>query len=50
MAKNNSVAVECMECGKKFKTKKLIPSCPKCGGSDIDVREALLSELARRSA
>jgi hypothetical protein len=30
--------VECLECGRKFKTTSMFPSCPKCGGSDIDVR------------
>jgi Zn finger protein HypA/HybF involved in hydrogenase expression len=32
------IKVICLECGKKFRTKKVIPECPKCGGSDIDVR------------
>jgi DNA-directed RNA polymerase subunit RPC12/RpoP len=31
------VAVQCLECGRKFKTATLVPSCPKCGGSDIEV-------------
>jgi DNA polymerase II large subunit len=26
-----------MECGKKFKTSDVDVSCPKCGGSDIDI-------------
>ena len=34
-----SIKVVCMECGKKFTTKKVIPECPKCGGVDIEVRE-----------
>jgi Zn finger protein HypA/HybF involved in hydrogenase expression len=29
--------VECQECGRKFKTRSTLPSCPKCGGSDIDL-------------
>lgn len=29
--------VECMECRKKFRTKKILPECPNCGGSDIDL-------------
>jgi Zn finger protein HypA/HybF involved in hydrogenase expression len=32
------IKVECLECGKKFQTTKTTPSCPRCGGSDIDVR------------
>lgn len=36
--KNVAVKVQCMECGKKFSTRKFLPECPKCGGSDIDVR------------
>ena len=29
--------VECLECGRKFKTTSMFPSCPKCKGSDIDI-------------
>lgn len=32
------IAVECLECGRKFKTASFVPECPKCGGSDIDIR------------
>lgn len=32
------VKIVCLECGEKFATTNLCPSCPKCGGSDIDVR------------
>ena len=28
-----------MECGKKFKTSSMIPTCPKCKGSDIELDE-----------
>jgi Zn finger protein HypA/HybF involved in hydrogenase expression len=31
------ILVECQECGKKFKTGSICPSCPKCGGSDVEV-------------
>jgi DNA polymerase II large subunit len=31
------ISVVCMECGKKFKTADVDVSCPKCGGSDIDI-------------
>ena len=34
----NGTPVECMECGRRFKTRSYIPECPKCGGSDIEVR------------
>lgn len=33
------IKVQCMECGKKFQTTKIVPECPKCGGVDVDVRE-----------
>ena len=29
--------VECLECGKKFKTASMLPTCPKCHGADIDL-------------
>ena len=32
-----TLSVECMECGRKFKTRSMLPSCPRCGGSDIDL-------------
>jgi len=28
--------VKCMECGKKFKTASMLPTCPKCKGSDVE--------------
>lgn len=39
-AKPERVALECLECGKKFKVSPNAsdPSCPKCGGVDWDVR------------
>lgn len=30
------IAVICRECGKRFSTKSMLPSCPKCHGSDIE--------------
>ena len=36
--KSEAILVECLECGKKFSTRSMIPTCPRCGGSDIDVR------------
>ncbi|MFQ5668556.1 MAG: hypothetical protein ACE5I7_19295 [Candidatus Binatia bacterium] len=32
------IQVQCQECGRKFSTASMLPSCPKCGGSDIDLR------------
>lgn len=32
------IPVICMDCSKKFQTTKDIPECPKCGGTDIEVR------------
>lgn len=29
--------VECLECGRKFKTRSTLPECPTCGGSDVDL-------------
>ena len=36
-ALGNSINVQCQECGKKFKTNKMVPKCPKCGGYDVDL-------------
>jgi len=30
--------VECLECGRKFQTRSTLPTCPKCGGVDVDLR------------
>jgi hypothetical protein len=43
-AKSASFGVKCQECGKKFKTRSMLPDCPKCGGSDIDLSEAHIKE------
>ena len=32
-----AMKVECLECGRKFKTRSTLPQCPKCGGSDVDL-------------
>jgi Zn finger protein HypA/HybF involved in hydrogenase expression len=32
------IRVICLECGKKFQVRVYANECPKCGGSDIDVR------------
>lgn len=36
--KPSAIKVVCLECAKKFTTRSLSPSCPKCGGVDIEVR------------
>ena len=36
-SKEKGMKVECLECGKKFTTKSMLPVCPRCKGSDIDV-------------
>jgi Zn finger protein HypA/HybF involved in hydrogenase expression len=33
------IKVVCMECGKKFSTRSMLPVCPKCNSSDIEPRE-----------
>ena len=29
--------VQCMDCGKTFKTRPWEPECPRCGSYDIDI-------------
>lgn len=36
--KTHKFPVVCLECEHKFKTSSNLPTCPKCGGSDIEVR------------
>ncbi len=36
-----SMRVQCMECGKKFRTSSMLPTCPKCHGSDIEPDEGI---------
>lgn len=36
--KKIKIHVVCLECEKRFLTTSMLPSCPRCGGSDIDVR------------
>lgn len=36
--KSKRMMVECMECCHKFQSSSILPVCPKCGGSDIDIR------------
>lgn len=38
IVKKAKFPVVCLECGKKFTTSSMLPECPECGGSDIDVR------------
>jgi Zn finger protein HypA/HybF involved in hydrogenase expression len=40
MTKTTTVKVVCLECQKKFTVStNASPECPRCGGTDIDVRE-----------
>jgi predicted nucleic acid-binding Zn-ribbon protein len=34
--KDAGFAVICLECGKRFTTRSMLPTCPRCGGSDIE--------------
>ena len=36
--KKEKIKVVCMECGKKFSTGSMLPTCPKCKGGDIEVQ------------
>lgn len=38
MNKKIKIQVQCLECEKIFKTSSMLPNCPKCGGSDIDIK------------
>ena len=33
------ILVQCMECGKRWRTSNLLPQCPKCNGVDIEPAE-----------
>ena len=49
--KRRAVAVKmpvvCMECDKRFSTTKVIPSCPKCGGADIELADSVTRRNGR---
>ena len=32
----HAMRVACLECGRKFRTSSYLPTCPGCGGSDIE--------------
>jgi ribosomal protein S27E len=34
---SNKLRVECMECSKRFSTTSMLPECPKCGSTDVDL-------------
>lgn len=44
----NSKPLECLECGKKFRSSSADPKCPKCGGYDVDLSEGWSDERPRR--
>jgi Zn finger protein HypA/HybF involved in hydrogenase expression len=48
--KSEAIAVECMECGRKFKTRSLGPVCPRCGGVDVEVRDDAAARRRRDEA
>lgn len=44
------IRVECNECGRKFWTTSSLPTCPKCGGADIELAEAYPGDPAAEGA
>ncbi len=36
-AKATKMDLECMECGRKFRSSSMEPKCPKCGSYDIEL-------------
>lgn len=36
MSRRRTMKVQCLECSMKFSTGSMVPSCPGCGGSDIE--------------
>ena len=39
--------VVCMECNKKFSTTKVIPECPRCNSSDIELADSVTRKNGR---
>ena len=37
------IRVVCLECGRKFSTHSMLPECPKCGGSDIELQHYMFT-------
>jgi hypothetical protein len=37
MPRAHKMNLKCNECGTGFRSSKLIPECPQCNGSDIDL-------------
>jgi hypothetical protein len=35
--KGGRMKVTCLECGRKWRTTSFIPTCPGCGGSDVEL-------------
>ena len=42
------IKVRCLECGKRFTTRSMLPECPKCGGGDIELADPMDAVLTRR--
>jgi len=38
MSRRRMMKVQCLECSTKFSTGSMVPTCPGCGGSDIDLQ------------
>lgn len=36
--KRGSMKVICLECSRQFSTRSFLPTCPGCGGSDVEPR------------
>ena len=47
MATTDKIKVQCLECGKRFSTRSMLPECPKCGGGDIDLAETCVIDGVR---
>jgi hypothetical protein len=43
---SQKIKVVCNECGKKFQTASMLPTCPKCKGSDIEPADDALLKVA----
>jgi len=37
MPRSRRIKVTCLECSYNFSTCNAVPSCPNCGGSDVDL-------------
>ena len=35
--KKHQIRVQCLECSRTFRTSSMLPSCPGCGGSVVEI-------------